>query len=524
MPTMPDIDIRDRATEDKPHRRRSVLVSPSWRYSPPGSRWGGYSLSYSSLRSLAKKSPTVAAILRLRTNQLTSFARPPRHKGDRGFEIVRADDPGSTKPHDERICEQVRDFFLHTGWSKHGGVNGRPRDSFADYLAKTVRDYYLIAAPATEIVYDTRGTPSEIWAIDGATIELQWAERYIPTTRYGKDLDQPVAYVQVVDGQIETEYAADELIFVPADPVTDVEQGGYGISALEHCVDWAAAEVLALQYNSNYFDHGSVPPGILAVIGNLSDEVLDTLNVMWETDVKGVIGQHKPVAIAIEDGKQIQWIPMKQSNKDMEMGSFTDKLRTNICSVFGADPVEIGQRTAGNSDGMSSSDNTEAKIDLSRDRGLVPLMQWYETIFNRHLLPRLAPGYLFRWTGINAEDERQKVDYLNSQLEAGGIVVAEWRKAMGLDEVPPGAKDGKWLHAPLNPQALQVWMQENGMAQQAMVGQKPGQPGQQGQPAAGALAGAGNRRSSTGTQPRSTQMRKALEYGWDYAWRPGRSA
>ncbi len=29
---MPDIDTRDRANEDKPHRRRSVLVSPSWRY------------------------------------------------------------------------------------------------------------------------------------------------------------------------------------------------------------------------------------------------------------------------------------------------------------------------------------------------------------------------------------------------------------------------------------------------------------------------------------------------------------
>lgn len=453
------------------------------------------------------------ACLRLRVDQVTSFARPPRHKGDRGFEIVRADDPGSTRERDKRVGEEVRDFLMNTGWpSRHSGVNGRPRDSFADYLAKILRDYYFIAAPATEIVYDTKGVPCEIWAIDGGTIEMQWGDRYIPTTRYGRQLDQPVAYVQAVDGQIETEYAADELIFVPANPVTDVEQGGYGVSALEACVDWVAAEVLALQYNSNYFDHGSVPPGILAVMGNLSDEVLETLNVMWETDVKGVVGQHKPVAIAMEDGKQIQWIPMKQSNRDMEMGDFRDKLRTDICSVFGVDPIEIGQRVASNSGGMSASDNTEAKIDLSRDRGLIPILQWIETTINRFLMPKLAPGYIMRWTGINAEDEMAKVAYLTAQTAAGGITLREWRRAMGLEEVPPGAKDGKWLDAPLNPQALQVWMQENGM--QPMM---PGGP-QGAQPESGPAS----------LKPQKPQkvlqsVKKSLAvagYGWEYAWRP----
>ncbi len=457
------------------------------------------------------------ACLRLRTDQVSSFARPPRHKGDRGFEIVRADDPGSTRERDKRIGEEVREFLLNTGWpSRHSGVNGRPRDSFADYLAKIIRDYYYIAAPATEIVYDTRGVPAEIWAIDGATIEMQWSDRYIPTTRYGRQLEQPVAYVQAVDGQIETEYAADELIFVPANPVTDVEQGGYGVSCLEGCVDWVAAEVLALQYNSNYFDHGSVPPGILAVMGNLSEEVLETLNVMWETDVKGVVGQHKPVAIAMEEGRQVQWIPMKQSNRDMEMGDFRDKLRTDICSVFGVDPVEIGQRTASNSGGMSASDNTEAKIDLSRDRGLVPLLQWFETIINRFLMPKLAPGYIFRWTGINAEDEMQKVQYLTAQTQAGGLTLREWRRAMGLSDVPPGAKDGKWLDAPLNPQALQVWMQENGM-QPAMA---PGGPQGAADKAQGKPPSLATVRAPKSLQPVKKSLVVPSGYGWEYAWRP----
>ncbi len=38
---MTAINIRRRAQEKLPHRRRSVLVSPDWAFSPPGSRWGG---------------------------------------------------------------------------------------------------------------------------------------------------------------------------------------------------------------------------------------------------------------------------------------------------------------------------------------------------------------------------------------------------------------------------------------------------------------------------------------------------
>ena len=386
----------------------------------------------------------------------------PRHKGDRGFEIVLADDPGNREGRHKKVIEQLENFFLLTGW-KTDPLNRR--DDLAGWLSKIIQDMLILNAPATELVYSADGRLSEFWAVDGSTIEIQWAERYIPTTRYGRQLDQPVAYVQVVDGQIQTEYAADELAYYPMHPVTNIEQGGYGISMTEYAIDWIAAEVLALQYNSNYFDHGSVPPGILAVIGNYTQETIDELNMMWETDVKGVVGQHKPVALALQDGKQISWIPMKQSNRDMEMGDFLDKLTTRICSIFNVDPVELGQRSASNTGGMSASENTEAKIDLSRDKGLLPILDWLERYINRFILPRVASGYYFRWTGINAEDEAKKVDLLNKQAKEGAITAREWRRAQGLDEVPPNAEAGKWLDAPMNPTLLQIWSQENGVQQ-----------------------------------------------------------
>ncbi len=476
---MPAIDTRRRETEDIPNRRRSVIVSPTWRFSPPGSRWGGFNLSFSQLRQLAKLSPTVQAIVGLRAAQLASFARAPRHKGDRGFEIVREDHPGEMSDHDKEVADWVFQYIMRMGALED---KEHLRPNLADFFKSTVRDLLIVGAATAELVYDDRGHLSEAWAIDASTLEIQWAERYIPTTRYGKDLDQPVRYVQVVDGQIETEYAADEILYMGFNPLTDITNGGYPMGNVEAAVDWISAEVLALQYNSNYFDHGSVPVGILALVGNYSDDTLGELNTMWETDVTGVVGQHKPVAIAVEPsatgGSSISWIPMKQSNRDMEMGDFVDKIRTAICGVFLTDPVEISQRSASNTGGMSASENTSVKIDLSRDKGLLPLLDLYETRINKEIVSRIAPGYIFRFTGVNAEDEEAKAKYLSGQLQQGALTAREWRKAMGLEEVPPGTEGNqKWLDAPGNPQLLQVWMQENGMQPKApSPGDEPPSP------------------------------------------------
>lgn len=501
-----------RRREDKPHKRRSVLISPAMKFSPPGSRFGGFNLAYSTLRAIAKKSPTVAAIIALRCNQVAVFAKLPRHKGDRGFEVVLADDPGKKDDlRHNRVMASLEQFLLNCGWKEDPM---RRRHDFAGWLSEILTDMLILNAPATELVYDESGKLSEMWGVDGATIELQWSERYIPTTRYGRDLDQPVAYVQVVDGQIQTEYAADELIYCPINPVTDIEMGGYGVSPTEYAIDWIAAEILCLQYNSNYFDHGSVPPGILSVIGNYSDETVEELNVMWETDVKGVVGQHKPVILVSSDGKDVKWIDMKQSNRDMEMGDFLDKLGTKICSIFSTDPIEIGQRSASNTGGMSASENTEAKIDLSQDKGLLPIMSWLERMINRYIMPALAPGYAFRWTGINTEDENKKTDILNKQGKEGGITYREWRLGQGMDESPPGVdKKARWLDAPMNVNALQVWMQENGM-------QPTGQPGELGEEEPG-KTGQLSKKSDVGNNPNKPKSKPDIkDREVAKSWRP----
>lgn len=218
---MTAINVRRRRREDLPHRRRSVLVSPDWAFSPPGSRWGGFSLSWSQLRQLAKLSPTMQAVIALRQAQVSSFARKPRHKGDRGFEIVPEGDTSKLTSRDEKVAEYCFRFLMNTGRE-----SAWERKRLPSLLRAAVNDIHIIGAASIEMVYDDDGRLSELWGIDPATIELQWAERYIPTTRYGKELNQPVRYVQVVDGQIETEYAEDELIYMAMNTLTDITLGG----------------------------------------------------------------------------------------------------------------------------------------------------------------------------------------------------------------------------------------------------------------------------------------------------------
>lgn len=99
--------------------------------------------------------------------------------------------------------------------------------------------------------------------------------------------------------------------------------------------------------------------------------------------------------------------------------------------------------------------------DLSRDKGLVPMLDLIEETINHNVMPHLAPGYVFRFTGINTEDEEKKVKFLNEQK---GITYREWRKAMGLDEEPENyAPNDLWVDAPADPNAQKIWMMARGL-------------------------------------------------------------
>ena len=467
-----DLDSLEKAITRQGTRRdgspkpRSVKINPALRMNPLGGSYRPGGLSFGHLRSMASRSATVAAIIATRQNQIAEFARKPRHRGDSGFEIVLVDDTLEKTPEDEQNIRILEQFILHTGFDVDPD-----RDTFETYMRKMIRDRLTFDATCTELVYDRVGRLHSFEAVDGATIEIVTEEHYQPTTRHGYRIDQPIKWVQLIDGEVRTEYAQDELIYAVGNPQTDINSMGYGYSELEWIVDCVASEILAIQYNGNYFTQDSVPPGILSVIGNYDETAMEELQRMWNTDVKGVIGTHKPVILAMDQGEKIEWLQMKATNRDMEFHAFLDLLATFICAVFQIDPAEIARRTPSSSGGtLGDSEATKTKIDYSKDKGIKPLLNFFASYLNRHILWRINPRYKLQWLGIDEEDEREKIELINEQGK--WMTAREARTMLGMDT--PKGDEWKWTDCPMDPTMAQVWMAVNGI-QKPMAALGPGQ-------------------------------------------------
>jgi hypothetical protein len=139
-------------------------------------------------------------------------------------------------------------------------------------------------------------------------------------------------------------------------------------------------------------------------------------------------------------------------------------LTSIICAVYGMSPSEISfdSFTGGNTSALSGSD-TEEKLADSKDKGLRPLLSYFENIFTDFIVADFSDKYVFRWAGLDEEDLKQRDERAKLVL-----TVNEMRAEEGYD-----ALDGPLGDAPLNPSLIGVWQQ----LQQAQQPQDFGQPG-----------------------------------------------
>jgi len=129
---------------------------------------------------------------------------------------------------------------------------------------------------------------------------------------------------------------------------------------------------------------------------------------------------------------------------------------------------------------MSASDNTEAKMDQSKDKGFIPLMQFLANTFNSQIVDHIDDEYCLMWVGIDEEDEDAKWNRYKIQIDSGVVQVAEVRKKEDMEEVlDEEGKPASWTLAPGNTVLMQVFMSELQAKQQAEQAEQ--QQAQQGQ-------------------------------------------
>ncbi len=449
-----------------PYQHRSWLMDPYSATLQMGRPSRPSLLSYDIMRSMAVRSPTLRAIFNLRKSQVSAFTRRPLFRGDRGFRITLKDEDAKMSDKDRKIAYMLEEFFLNTGWEK-----SYHRPTFNGYMRKLLEDSLSIDNASTELVYDHVGRLHEFWAIDGGTIQIVIPDMWTPQTPLGQESEEPIQYVQDIQGQVVAEYDSDELMLSIRNPQTSIAYYGYGISELETLVQEITTELFVLQWSQTVLSQGSIPDGLIIFKGNGFDEqTLEDFQRVYRNLASGVQSAGRLQALTVGPTDSVELLSTHDKPRDMAFSELLELTRVQICDVYGVDVNELNAwRRSGRGGALIDSDATKTRIEFSIDKGLMPLMKFFADEFNRHIVSRLDDRFKFEWVGLNQEDEYRQLRLQIQRLDAGlatpNVILAERGE--------PIIKEA-WADAPTQQQLFQAWLlDKQGMMQQSEETSKP---------------------------------------------------
>lgn len=441
-------------------------------------RWSG--MSFDMLRTMVDKTPILSAVILTRQRQIQSFCRVPDDGKGPGFQ-VRLRDPNAKLGHDElQTVSMLQGFFQNSGWERNPRQRARlKRDSLPGLMSKLVRDSLTLDSAPIETEYkrDKSLGIDGMYAVDGATIRL--------ANEIGYRGDDEIYALQVVDGNIRAAYTHDDLIYVPRNPRTDVLVGGYGMSETELLVNVVTGFLNAFTHNTSYFDKNAIPRGLLHLTGDYDNNDLAAFRRYWNAMVKGASNAWTlPVMVSKNQESKASFENFGVEVNEIMFAKWMTFLTSIICAIYGIAPDEINFEsfTAGTS--SLSGNDTEQKLVNSKDKGLRPLLSHFQDLFTDYVVSDFGEKYVFRWTGVDEEDPKDRWDKDKTVL-----TVNEARKSQGIDPIKAA-----WGDAPLNQNLMQAWMAEHqeANADYGVPGQPGGgAPGEPGDPAQGGAAGGG---------------------------------
>lgn len=314
----------------------------------------------------------------------------------------------------------------------------------------------VVSHNCTELIRDRRGRVSRFVCLPSETIRPAVADIEHMTPEQARER---VAYVQVFDNTIISEFGLDDLAWAVMNPRSDLRANGFGFAPTEMMIKLITAWLYGFDYNTNFFINGAAIKGVLNIKGTVPDRQLRAFRRMWYTMVAGTANAWKTPILNSDD---IQWISMHAGNRDMEFAAWMDWLTKLTCACFGVDPVEINfifNSAGGGKGSMFSSRPNKDEVTESKDRGLVPLMDFISDIINRYIIWELAPELEFSFAGLDAKSEQKERERRSAEVERWRTV-DEVREEQDLKPLPD--KKGEVI---LNP----VWLQ-------ASQGQQQGEP------------------------------------------------
>lgn len=395
--------VQQRQQSDK----KSVLIDPYDFQSSFGYKDKPFSLSYSSLRRMAK-APIINSIIKTRKNQVADFAEPQTDKFSTGFIIRKKQKYFSRDKNDiitlseSRKIEEITEIVLNCGVN-----NSFESDDFDTFIRKITDDSLTFDQMNFETVLDRRGRLHEFFAAPSDTFRI--ADSYIDDEYDGRPKEKIngyyPSYVQVINGEVKEQFYPWELCFGVRNPVTDIRNYGYGCSELEDLVATVTSMLWGDEYNRRFFSQGSAPKGMLKVKGQVGEKAIQAFRQEWLSMIAGVNQSWKT---PIVEG-DIEWIDMQKNNRDMEYSQWQEYLIKLSCSIYCISPEEIGFTTGTGKNALFEGGKQD-KLDHSKDKGLYPLLKFLQRKLNKHVIQRIDSNYELVFTGMNGLTMEQELE------------------------------------------------------------------------------------------------------------------
>ena len=435
-------------------------------------------MNFNMLRAMVDQTPVLSAVVMTRVRQMQAFCKVQESGFGPGFVIRHASVSHELSEEERKTTELLQKFFSNCGWEFNPRQRKRlGRQSLRQFIALSVRDSLSMDSTPIETEFKRNKALGidGFYAVDGSTIRL--------CTEEGYKGDDEIFALQVVQGNIRTAYDYNGLIYEPRNPRSDVMTAGYGLSETELLIKVVTGFLNAMTLNIKGFSDNSIPKGVLHLSGNYSDSDLASFKRYWNGMVKGVNNAWSvPVLVSKDQESKAAFENFGISHEEMYFSKWMTFLTSIICAIYGMSPAEINfdSFSGGNTSPLGGSDTAE-KLAQSKDSGLRPLLAYYENIFTEYVLAEMGDSYVFRWTGVDEDDQDKR-----HELKKLTMSVNEMRAELGLE-----AQSASWGEAPLNPSLIGPWSQEQQAAQQQpdMQGaeQAPGfQGGEDGQDGPGA--------------------------------------
>lgn len=411
------------------------------------------------MRAMVDQTPILSSVIMTRERQIRRFCRVQETGKGPGFAIRHKDQSVKLGNGEQNTIKLLESFFTNCGWESKPRQRMRMRrDNFSGFMSKLVRDSLIMdsAAIETEWKRDRKKGLDGLYAVDGSTIRL--------CTEAGYQGDDELFALQVVQGNIRAAYTFDDLIYVPRNPRTDVMVGGYGMSEVELLVKVVTGFLNAMTYNLKFFDSNTIPKGILHMAGDYGAEDLNSFKRYWNAMTKGVANAWSmPVLVAKNGESKASFEKFDVDVDELMFGKWMTFLTSIICAIYGMAPDEINFESFTTGASSLSGNDTEEKLINSKDKGLRPLLSYFEDLFSDYVVSEFNEDYVFRWTGLDETDPTQAWAE-ESALSTWG----EARKARGQDEIA----DDLLNNAPLNPNLMGLYMQ-NAMGDSDGGGDEP---------------------------------------------------